>query len=198
MSSENENEAASAPAEKGKSSVTAAQGKAPKGEKMQRIVQYAIPAIALITAIAALVFAVLTGNGSKGNQEELGKATAKIEALTASLAATKGELDQFKALWVQEKALREKVRKEQDDLTARIVQNIVPIQTKLKLKPTLDEQLQQPMVAPAAAPVDTHAAVSSSAHAVSPSAHLVTETTPDSKPSPQVQVVKKAIEQFNK
>jgi hypothetical protein len=191
MSSENENEAASAPAEKSKSSGTAAQAKAPKGEKMQRIVQYAIPAIALIVAIAALVFAVLTGNGSKGNQEELGKAAAKIEALTASLAATKSELDQFKALWAQEKALREKVRKEQDDLVARIVQNIVPIQTKLKLKPTLDEQLQQPMSISAVAPV-------ANTHAAPPSAHLVTETTPDAKPSPQVQAVKKAIEQFNK
>lgn len=195
MSGENENEGASAPAEKSKSSGAAAPAKAPKGEKMQRIVQYAIPAIALIVAIAALVFAVLTGNGSKGSQEQLGKAEAKIEALTASLTATKGELDQFKALWMQEKALREKVRKEQDDLTARIVQNIVPIQTKLKLKPTLDEQLQQPMNIPAAAPV-------ANTHAPAPSAHLVTETTPeaksDAKPSPQVQAVKKAIEQFNK
>lgn len=158
---------------------------------MQRIVQYAIPAIALIVAIGALVFAVLTGNGSKGNQEQLGKAEAKIEALTASLTATKGELDQFKALWAQEKALREKVRKEQDDLTTRIVQNIVPIQTKLKLKPTLDEQLQQPMSIPAAVPV-------ANTHAATPSAHLVTETAPEAKPSPQVQAVKKAIEQFNK
>lgn len=191
MSSENENEAVSAPAEKSKPSGAAAQVKAPKGEKMQRIVQYAIPAITLIVAIAALVFAVLTGNGSKGNQEELGKAGAKIEALTASLAATKSELDQFKALWAQEKALREKVRKEQDDMTARIVQNIVPIQTKLKLKPTLDEQLQQPMSIQAAVQV-------ANTHAATPSAHLVTEAAPEAKPSPQVQAVKKAIEQFNK
>lgn len=190
MSSENEE--ASATSENGKSSGSAVSTKTgSKGEKMQRIVQYAIPAVALLVAIAALVFAMLAGNGSKDSQEQLSKADAKIEALTASLSAAKGEVDQLKALLAQDKALREKTRKEQDELVARIVQNIIPIQTKLKIKPTLNEQLQQPMSAPDIAPA-------ASTHAVPPSAHLVTETTPDSKPSPQAQAVKKAIEQFNK
>jgi cell division protein FtsB len=191
MSSENENEAASATPEKGKSAGSAASAKAgSKGEKMQKVVQYAIPAVTLVIAIAAAVFAMLAGNGSKASQEQLSKADAKIEALTASLAAAKGEVDQLKALVAQDRALREKVRKEQDELVARIVQNIVPIQTKLKLKPTLDEQLHQPMSVPVAAPEVT-------SHAATP-APAVAATNSDAKPSPQAQAVKKAIEQFNK
>lgn len=160
----------------------------PAGHKLAAIGHYILLGIAPVIAIIALGVGVFAVNGNHSEEERLGKSVAKIESLTASLTTTKNELEMLKATLAREKNVREDERKDQDERLTKIVQNITPLQIKLKIKPTLEDQLHQaagassvlPTTA-ASAPVPTAAASGN-----------------DKKLSPQVRAIKEAIEKYNK
>lgn len=154
-----------------------------------------VSAIALALALVAIV-------GNQTAQERLGKTTAKLESISAAQPASKAELEKLKTAMTQEKTLRdeelkkrdeqlkalEEERKKQDELLAKIVQNVSKLQVKAKITPTLEQQLRQAASAPAATTTPT-------AQAAAPAAP---PKPVEKKFSPQVQSMKEAIEQYNK
>ena len=194
---------------------------APKS-KIKVIGHYILLGLTPVIAIAALGVAVFAMMGTHSGESQLSKSATKIENINASLAATKAELDKLKIALAQEN-VQEEERKKQEKLLARIVQNITPIQVKLKISPTLEAQLRQDpdgsSVLPAStaptsavAPVASSKAVAPSKQPVVPSTHIPpkvhgtssssgasTVPTPHEKKSgPQGQVLKDAIDKFNK
>jgi hypothetical protein len=158
-----------------------------------------------------------------------------MEALNASLAASKAELDKLKTVIAHDKVVLEEERKKQDELLETVIQNISPLQIKLKIKPTLDDQLHQE-ASPAtssgsgAAPEkNTHATpreadkkeadkkLKFSPEEKKPTQHMAAPErrppphaanvekkpishagTGEKKSAPQAQIIKEAIEQYNK
>lgn len=146
--------------------------------QLKLIGNYAMLVFAPVVAVVALVIAVLAVNGSQSGRAQLDKANARIDGLNSGLSASRGELEKFKAAVAKENSLRNEDIAKRDERMAKIVQNITPLQTKLKISPTLEEQLRQAASA-VAAPV-------------------AASTGADKKPSPQVQAMKEAIEKYNK
>jgi hypothetical protein len=195
---------------------------APKS-KLKVIGHYILLGLTPVISLAALGVAVFAMMGAHSGESQLSKSAAKVESINASLAATKAELDKLKLSLAHEKSVQENAqeedRKKQEKLLAKIVQNITPLQVKLKISPTLEAQLRQegassavlpassaptPTVAASKAVVpskpvvpDTHTPAKS--HGTSSSSGASTAPTPhEKKPGPQGRVLKDAIDKFNK
>ncbi len=160
----------------------------PTGHKLAIVGHYVMLSIAPVISIVALGVAVFAVTGNHSEEERLGKSAAKIESLTASLTTTKNELEMLKATLAREKNVREEDHKNQEERLTKIVQNITPLQMKLKITPTLEDQLRQAAGASAVLP---------SAAASAPVAAVATPGN-DKKLSPQVKAIKEAIEKYNK
>lgn len=136
-----------------------------------------------VLGLLALVVAVIAISGTRSLQDRIGDDAEKIKKLSADLTASQIELKKMRNAMQQDNASEEEELKKQQELDAKLVQNLSRVQAKLKIAPTLEEQLQ-----PAA-----------SASAV-PAASAVSATTvpAGSKPqSPQVKSMIEAIKQFN-
>jgi hypothetical protein len=125
--------------------------------------------------------------------------------LNASLSDTKGELDNLKFAMSREKTMHGEERKKVDERDTKIIQNVSRLQTKLKVAPTLEDQLREVASAPAAAPAVI--SVVSAPAAVVPTATVVVDKKPAvAAPAPkatdktpaQAKALKDAIEKFNK
>ena len=188
--------------------------------KLKLFARYAMLAFAPVVSIAALVVAMIAASNHHSQSEgaPLSEMTSRIESLSASLSETKGELDNLKFAMGREKTLRAEERKKADERDTTIVQNLSHLQAKLKVSPTIEEQLREAASAPAATFTATSAA---SAPAVAASKMPLTENspavskpiaavekpiaaapkskpkTPDKTPA-QVKALKEAIEKFNK
>jgi len=160
----------------------------PLRQKLTLVGHYIMLGLAPVISVCALGVAVLAVTGNQSGEEQLSKSMAKIDSLNVSLSTTKSELEKLKVAIVQEKGLQEEERKKQEERLAKIVQNVTPLQIKLKISPTLEEQLRQAAAASAVIPTAASSAVATSAVAA----------TPEKKPIPQVQVMKEAIEKYNK
>lgn len=160
----------------------------PMRQKLALIGRYislgAVPALSVIS-LAIGVFALA---GNRSEEEQLSKSNAKIESLSATLSASKMELEKLKAGTAQEKNLHEEERKKSDERIVKIVQNITPLQVKLKIFPTLEDQLRQEAIASAVLPAAASNVVATSTAA----------TAAEKKPISPVQVMKEAIEKYNK
>lgn len=183
--------------------------------KLKLIARYALLGLVPVVAVGALVVAVIAITDNRSGQKQLGEMAAKIEGLNTSLSATKAELEKLKASAAKEKAQQNEELLKQDERVTKIIQNITPLQVKLKIRPTLDEQLQQPAGAPAPAPAAavSHTAPATAPHTVAPhgaaapatphasgatSAPAKTPAATDKTISPQVKAMKEAIQQYNK
>lgn len=178
--------------------------------KLKLIGHYAMLAFAPVVAVIALVAAVIAvaDNRSQADRAQLGVLISKIDSLNASLADTKGELENLKFAMSREKTARGEERKKADERDAKVIQNLSRLQTKLKVSPTIEDQLREVASAPAATPVAISA---TSAPAATP-APVVTEKKPatpvpapkaanktsDAKTPAQAKALKEAIEKFNK
>jgi len=157
--------------------------------KLQLIANYILDGFAPVVAVAALIIAVMAINGNHSGLAQLEMNAASIGSLNSSLAASKAELEKLRTAMAQEKALREQTSKKQDEQMAKIVHNVSPMQTKMKISPTLAEQLYQPASAAAATTTVNNASAV-------PAAIPVAAAT-DKKSGSQGQVLTKAIEKFN-
>lgn len=187
--------------------------------KLKLFARYAMLAFAPVVSIAALVVAVIAASDHHAQSEStlLKDMTSRIESLNASLSETKGELDNLKFATAREKTLRAEERKKADERDTKIVQNLSHLQTKLKVSPTLDEQLREAASAPAATFAATNAvsapAVAAGKLPLAENSPAVAKpiatvdkpiaTAPKSKPKTpnktpaQVKALKEAIEKFN-
>ncbi len=161
-------------------------------QKLGVIGHYILLGLGPVIAVSALGVAVFAVTGNKSGEEQISKSIAKIENLNASLAASKSELEKLKITLAQEKIAQEEDRKKQEERFAKLVQNITPLQVKLKFSPTLADQLRQQESA-SAVPA---AAVSSVPAA--PAVPAVTAMPADKKLNPQVRDMKNAIDKYNK
>jgi hypothetical protein len=129
--------------------------------KLKRVVSVAMLGFSPVMAVLALAIAVYAIVGNQSGRAQLSKDAATIDSLNANLSATKLELEKLKAAASaasRDTALLNEKLKKQDERVARIIQNVTPMQMKLKISPTLEAQLLQPAsgvaapVAPVAAP----------------------------------------------
>lgn len=116
-------------------------------EKLKLAAHYALLAFAPVVSVVALIVA-LVANGHRSDQAQLGEAAARIDRLEASLQASRAEVETLKLAVAREKSLRGDERKKDEEIDEKIIQNISRLQTKLKVAPTLEEQLMT--AAPAA------------------------------------------------
>lgn len=195
--------------------------------QMKVVAHYALMGLAPVLAVAALAVAVMALMGSRSGHEQLEQNAATIANLTASVAASKAEVDKLKLNALKEASAQNERLKKMDERMNLVIQNVIPLQVKLKMSPTLDQQLSLPAAAVAApvahlpppaavhapvAPAITKKAPAKTAPA-SPAPHAEQHTpvkTPaapaakqakpdgDKELSPQVRAMKEAIERYNK
>ena len=170
------------------------------GAKLKLIANYAMRGFAPVVAILALIIAVLAFTGNKSSQVQLSNVVVKIDSINASLSASKGELEKLKAAMAQVKIMQEDERKQQDEKNnhqdeqaLKIIQNVSKMQVKMRISPTLEDQLRQPVIASAVGAVPATVAP-----AAAPVAKAAVPTGNDKKYSPQVQAIKDAIDKLNK
>jgi hypothetical protein len=130
--------------------------------KLKLITHYALLAFAPVFSVAALIVAVIaiSNNPSRSDRAQLSEYSARIEVLSASLAESKKELENHNFIMAREKSIRAEDRKKSDEREAKIIQNVSRLQLKLKVTPTLEDQLREASAVPAvtsaaSAPVST-------------------------------------------
>lgn len=184
--------------------------------KLQPVANYVLDGFPPVVAVIALIVAIIAVNDNKSNQAQLGKAVAKMDSMSAGMQlASKGEMDKIKAAMAQEKLRYEEDQKKQNEQMAQIIRSVSKMQAKMKISPTLEEQMRQPVETSAVAPtavkelvlskaapvVAAPAALVPAARATVPAAKVQAPAVPAGsakKFSPQVQTIKESIEQFNK
>lgn len=153
--------------------------------RLKGVAHYALltaPGVALL----ALILAILALSLGRSEHQQQDDPEARIENLSASLAETKNELESLKFTLGRERSQRAEERKKAEEREAAIVQHVSRLQTKLKVAPTLEEQLKAAEsvpahTAPVAAPVPA-AAAAATAHTVT-TAPAVVETAPAAAPA---------------
>ncbi len=119
--------------------------------KLKLITKHAIRGFAPVAAVLALIIAVVSSAGNRSSQEQLSKAAARLDGVSASLSATRGELEKLKAATAQEKAM-------QEERVTKIIQSVNQLQLIMHVSPTLEEELLQSARTPAASPSAASAA----------------------------------------
>jgi hypothetical protein len=191
----------------------------PLRERLKVLAHYALltaPVVALL-ALALAIVALVLGRSAPPQADD---SSARIESLSTNLTETKNELESLKFTLARERSQRAEERKRAEEREAAIIRHVSRLQTKLKVAPTLEEQLKEaPRAhAPAASgvpPAETaaHAATSTPAvteakPAVAPAATVADKThaapaTAEKKPATektpaQLKALKDAIDKFNK
>ena len=111
--------------------------------KLKLIADYAMRGSPVL-AVLALIFAVVAVVSNLSSQAQLSMTSSKLESVNASLSASKVELEKLKATITQDKTMQEEERKKQNEVVSEIIRNVTNLQIKMKVYPTLEEQLVQP------------------------------------------------------
>jgi hypothetical protein len=183
-------------------------------EKLKLAAHYAMLGFAPVVSVVALVVAVFVP-GKHPDQAQQSEVDSRVESLNANLPASRGELDNFKIAMAHERSMREEERKKQDEQDKKIIQNVTRLQVKMKISPTLEEQLREAASARAVTSAVASAPVAASPAVVAVSAPVVTlpvaaaVSAPVAASAPpkaekadkkhaQVKALKEAIEKFNR
>jgi len=169
--------------------------------KLKLIAGYILDGFAPFVAATALIVAVFVYNENHASVARLVTANEVINTLNASLSASKAEVEKLKAVMAQEKVMQEEARKIQDERTTKIIQNVSKLQSKLKVSPTLEDQLHQaaiisivpPVVAVPVVPVKAGASVEKNSKPVTASVSASAEKNS----AGQMHTLKEAIKKFN-
>lgn len=161
---------------------------------LKQILHYAMLGFAPLVAVVALAIAVVAVTGNRVLQAQLDTADAKIKKLGTELTASQRALRKIWGVMQHETAAQEAEQKKQDELTAKVIQNLTPLQTKLKIHPTLEEQLRQAASASAVPPTGTNAASAPVAATPAPAPAPKKVEKPH---SPEVKAMLNAIKKFN-
>jgi hypothetical protein len=117
---------------------------APKGdagEKLKLVAHYAMLGFAPVVSVIALGVA-LFATGNHSDRAQISELNSRIDKLNASLSASREEMENLKFSMSREKSQRADERKKEEEHDAKIVQSITRLQEKLKIVPTLEEQLR--------------------------------------------------------
>jgi len=154
-------------------------------EKLKLVAHYAMLGFAPVVSVVALGIALFAG-GNYSDRAQISGLNGRIDSLSASLAASKEELENLKFSMSREKSQRADERKKVEEHDARIIQNVTRLQEKLKVSPTLEEQLRaEARVHATPVPVTgaTPAPVAASAPAVAEKLQAASATAPASPAS---------------
>ena len=165
--------------------------------KLKLVGVYILDGFAPVVAVVAVIVAVMAINGNKSGQVELAQSTARIASLSENLLASKAEVEKLKTALAQEKLSKEDERKKQNEQMAKIIQGVSNLQAKMKVSPTLEEQLQQPVAPLVLSPAVATVAAVSAKSATVPATAAVT-TGANKKSGDQGKVLKEAVDKFNK
>ena len=143
--------------------------------KLKIIARYVLIGFAPVVSVAALIIGVIaiSNTQSQSDRTKLGELESRIDSLNANLSETKSELENLKFTQSREKAMRGDEHKKLDEQDAKIIQSVTLLQTKLKVSPTLEEQLR----APASSPASVGAAFAPAVAPVSPAANKTQAVT---------------------
>lgn len=156
--------------------------------KLKLIANYLLDGFAPVAAVAAFIVAVMAFNGNHSGLAQLERNATVIESLNASLLASKTELEKLKTATSQEKLLHEEASNKQNEQMEKIIQNVSHLQAKMKISPTLQEQLHQAINTSALPPIVA---------GMASSAAMPVATEPAKNQVSQSKVLTKAIEKFN-
>lgn len=184
--------------------------------RLKIIARYAMIGFAPVVSSAALIIGVIaiSNTQSQSDRTKFSELESRIDSLSANLSETKSELENLKFTQSREKTMRGEEYKKLDAQGAKVIQSVTLLQTKLKVSPTIEEQLRAPASSPLPAPVGaasapavapilpaankTQAVTSEQAVAKKP----VVATAPKPKAADnapdQVKALREAIEKFNK
>ncbi|MFA6014404.1 MAG: hypothetical protein WC742_05005 [Gallionellaceae bacterium] len=94
------------------------------------------------------VFGVVLGSWAliqnSANKHRIESDAAVIEELRTTLAMSRKEFDRLKTVVHKEKTVHGEKLKKHEERIAKIVENLTPIQVKLRISPTLEQQLNPP------------------------------------------------------
>lgn len=185
--------------------------------KLKIVARYVLIGFAPAISVAALIVAALalSNTQSQTDRTKSDELASRIDGLNKNLSDTRSELESLKFTLSREKATRGEERRKLDERDEKIIQSVTRLQAKLKVAPTLEEQLRPPASAPAAAPAPVGAASAPAAVPVSPATNTI-QTAPSAqaparKPAAasakpkttdntaeQVKALREAIEKFNR
>jgi hypothetical protein len=170
---------------------------APKSSRLRTWVKncghYVAEGFAPVVSIVALVVAVIAVTGNQAAQSQFKESLSKVNGMNAGLLAIKGDLEKLKVTLAQEKTLQDGERKKLDESLTKIIQGVTRVQVKLKVSPTVEEQLRLPDSTSGAAPAAPGAKVAAPA---TPSPAVA--ASPEKKQNPQVKAMMEAIKNYNK
>lgn len=210
---ESEKEAGKEPADENASLSNAALFRKLASLKLKLVASYVLDGFAPVVAVIAVIVAVIAINGNKSGEAQIMQNAATIAGLKTTLLESRGELEKIKAAMAQEKSRHEEERKKHNEQIAQIIQGVSKLQQKMKIHPTMEEQMQQPVATliatpPVATAAPAIAPAPASAKAVVPSAAPAKAAVPvtaatvstgnDKKPGSQTQILKEAIDKFNR
>lgn len=110
-------------------------------EKLKQVGHYAMLGFAPVVSIAALGVALFaTGNHSESAQP--GVSNSSVDGLNTNSSVSREELENLKFSMAREKSQRADERKKAEERDEMIIRNVTRLQEKLKITPTLEEQLQ--------------------------------------------------------
>ncbi len=154
---------------------------------------YIAEGFAPVVSVVALIVAVIAVTGNQAAQSQFKEGLAKVNSMNAGLLAIKGDLEKLKGTLAQEKTMQDAERKKLDESLTKIIQGVTRMQVKLKVSPTMEEQLRQPDSTSAAPPP------ASASKATSPVvAPATAASSAEKKHSPQVKTMMEAIKNYNK
>ena len=157
-------------------------------QKLKVVLHYAMIGFAPAVAVAALAVAVIAITGNRSGQVQSGELAARLDSANTNLAASRSEVERLHIALGQLKAQQEDEHKKQEEVLGKIIQNVSRLQAKMKVSPTLEDQLGHSASAPA---------IALTASTVAPATATV-PVVAEKKHSPQLQSLKEAIKQFNR
>lgn len=157
------------------------------------LVLYIVTGVAAFIAVGALGTAIFALNSNRAMQEQLDTNKSNIRKIANVLNEARVEVKRLNIALAQEKAATRQARAKHEELMTKVVQNLSPLQTRLKIHPTLEEQLRQAEAA-ASAPAATSTLAPTRPAEAKPAAPHNAEP----KHSPEVNSMLKAIKEFNK
>ena len=164
------------------------------------VINYILDGFAPFVAVAALIVAVMAFNENQSSQLKLSNASVKVDNLNASLTTYKLELEKLKTVMAIEAEKQVQKNKVMDEQERQIIRSVSKLQNKMKVSPTLEEELHPIVKGEMVQPAATTTATAVPVPPVTASTHIKDKTPAgtDKKTGYRIDALKDAINKFNK
>ncbi len=166
--------------------------------KGRLVSNFVLDGFAPVAAAAALIVAVMSYNANESGHVQADKIVDKMEVLNANLRAFKIELAKLRADMALQQIKADERNKILDEQKLQIIQSVSKLQKKIKISPTLEESMQVTVNSVAVQPLNNLVAAAKVTPAGAAPAIEMAVTEPEKKPADRINVLKDAINKFNK